>query len=354
MEGLKIFKRYLYVATLFIASLFCFTSCKEVKKEEMHQEVVLAFDTICSIQLFTTKSEKEAKPIFEEIFARLKELELIFSPTRNDSELSHLNECGIGERIKLSKELYHIMEENLKMAKMTDGAFNPCMGALMSLWRPFFNADEDDKALPSDKALQEALKYTDYSKLLFASNSILKQEPCFIDLGASAKGYATDCIKEIILDNGIDRAIIDFGGNILAVGKKANGDAWKVGIKMPIVHNEGRIAGFLEVEDKAVVTSGNYERFFERDGKLYHHIISSKTGFPIENELNAVSIIADNATLADLLSTACFVLGLEAGSALMNEFPLASAVFFLKNGEVVEINNSKTPFHVIDKELKLR
>ena len=362
---------------LFSLSFFFFSSCKkEERKEEMYQEVTIAFDTVCSIQLFTTKTEKETKPIFEEIFAKVKQLESIFSPTMRDSELFKINLANVGENIQLSKEMCYLMEENLKIAKMTDGAFNPCMGTLTSLWRPLLSADkkDNDKMLPSDEALKEALRHTDYSALLLnskvedASNehpadeskkaslccSLLKTSFLLIDLGASAKGYATDCIKEIIIKNDIEKAIIDFGGNILVVGKKAANKAWGVGIKMPIVHNEERIAGALEVEDKAVVTSGNYERFFEKDGKIYHHIISSKTGMPVENELNAVSIIANSATEADLLSTACFVLGVEAGSTLMKEFPLVSAVFFLKNGEVVEVNNSKSPFHIIDGNLKLR
>ena len=122
---------------------------------------------------------------------------------------------------------------------------------------------------------------------------------------------------------------------------------------MPVIRNEGRIAGFIDVEDKAVVTSGNYERFFENDGKLFHHIISSETGMPVDNELSAVSIISNTAMEADLLSTACFVLGIEKGSSLMEKFPTSSAIFFLKNGDVIEVNKTNTPFHMIDKGLRL-
>ena len=353
----------MFALTFLLASLFCPTSCKKEAKEEMHQKIVFAFDTVCAIQLFTTKNEKETEPIFEEIFARLKGLELIFSPTRNESELYKLNMTKVGVPIQLSRELHYVIKENLKIAKLTEGAFNPCMGALTSLWRQLFNVEENEQAisLPSREELEEALKLSNYSKIRLdvdldqsGVSTLLKEEPVLIDLGASAKGYATDCIKEIILRNGIKHAIIDFGGNIFALGKKENNKAWKIGIKMPIIHNEGRVAGFIEVEDKAVVTSGNYERFFEKDDKLYHHIISSKTGMPVDNELNAVSIISDSATLADLLSTACFVLGVEKGSILLNEFPHTSAIFFLKNGEVAEINNINTPFHIVDKSLRSR
>ena len=348
-----LFLRYLALLISFL--VLCFFSCeKKDDKEEMYQEVALAFDTVCSVQLFTKKNEQEVKPIFEEIFARLKELQITFSPTMSDSELYRLNVSDVGEHIKLSKELHYVIQENLKIARMTDGAFNPCIGSLTSLWRPLFNATEENIVLPQDDVLKEALKLTDYSCITLTSDSILKSQPCLIDLGASAKGYATDCVKEIIVKNGIERAIIDFGGNIATVGKKENGKAWRVGIKMPIVHNEGRVAGFLEVEDKAVVTSGNYERFFEKDGKLYHHIISSESGNPVDNELNAVTIVSHSATEADILSTTCFVLGLDEGATFMQKFPLSSAIFFLKNGEVVEVNNTETSFHIIDEELRYR
>jgi len=354
-------KTFAYPFLLIILFISLASSCQKNKKEEMYQEVLIAFDTVCSIQLFTTQTEKEVKPIFDEIIARLRQLELTFSPTRSESELFKFNASPVDKDISISQELHYVMQENLKLAEISHGAFNPCMGHLMQLWRPLFDPSTatENKMLPSDGREKEACEKVDYSNILLSvktsentDNRLLKKTDILLDLGASAKGYATDCIKEIILHHGIGRAIIDFGGNILTLGKKQNGNLWKVGIKMPIIHNEGRVAGFVEVEDKAVVTSGNYERFFEKDGKLYHHIISSKTGYPVENELSAVSIISDSATEADLLSTACFVLGVKEGSTLMAKFPQASSVFFLKDGKVIEVNNDKTPFHIIDSSLK--
>jgi len=128
----------------------------------------------------------------------------------------------------------------------------------------------------------------------------------------------------------------------------------KVGIKNPIINERNKVVGYVEVKNKAIVTSGNYERFIEKDGKIYHHIISSKTGYPVENELNAVTIISDEAMISDILSTSCFVLGLEKSKELLTKLPNTSAIFFLKNDEIVEVNNATSPFKLLDSRFSIR
>ncbi len=345
-------KMNLHKIYLLLALPFFFSSCNE--REETYQKVGVVFDTICSIQIFTKDNETKANSILEKAFEKLQDLELTFSPTLKHSQLCKLNESKINISFNTSSELYYLIEESLKIAKITNGAFNPCIGFLTKLWRPLWSGDIENQKLPSSKLINEALKCIDYNSLILKNKTITKKEEVSIDLGAIAKGYATDCIKKLLEEEGIKRAIIDLGGNILAMKKKGNGDKWKVGIKTPLRNNNGEVAGYVEVEDMAVVTSGNYERFFEKDGRLYHHIISSETGYPLDNELNAVSIISKSAMLSDALSTSCYVLGLEKSKELLKNFPESSGIFFLKTNEIVQVNMQGNKFTLLDESLKLK
>ncbi len=332
---------------IYCVSIF---SCKQTEK--VYTKVELSFDTVCSVQIFTEKDEKTASKILEEVFEKLKELEYIFSPTLKESELFKVNNIAPKIDITVSKEFRYLLEENLKIARLTSGEFNPCVGKLSSIWRELWTSQGKNPELPTKEAIENALKHTDYKSIILSEKTIRKTKPVYLDFGASAKGYATDCIKEILIKNEIKRAVIDLGGNVAVLGKKEKGMLWKIGIKMPILHSNNRVAGYVETFDRAVVSSGNYERFFEKDGKIYHHILSSKTGFPIENELRAVTIISSKATLADILSTSCFVLGAKKGSALLKHFPGVSGIFFFKNGDVLQVNKRGCLFNIIDRELK--
>ena len=341
---MKITKRCIL---LWLLVLTIFNACKQ--KERHVQRVEFAFDTVCSIQVFTSLQEKEAQDILDEAFAKLKQLETVFSPTLKESELYKLNENTAVNEIPISLELYHIIEESLHFAHLTSGAFNPCIGSLTKLWQPLWKGEAE---LPSREEIENALKFVNYEDCTLLNGSILKSPYIKFDLGASVKGYATDCIKEILTAKGIKKAVVDLGGNILVM-QEDDEFKMKVGIKSPIIHESNKVAGYVEVKNKAIVTSGNYERFFERGGRLYHHIISSKTGYPVENGLKSVTIISDEAMISDILSTSCFVLGLEASKILLEKFPKVSAIFFLDDYEIVEVNNP-FPFKLLDSRFSIR
>jgi thiamine biosynthesis lipoprotein len=173
-----------------------------------------------------------------------------------------------------------------------------------------------------------------------------------LDLGAIAKGYAADRAAKIIAGFGIKQAIIDFGGNIVVIGERVGGKPYKIGIQNP-VETRGEYSGIVEVvggeSHRSLVTSGNYERFFEADGIRYHHILSTETGYPVQNDIASVTIIADKSIDADALSTTLFALGYEEGSALLNSREQIAesreqrnnigAIFIFKNGEVKHTSN---------------
>ncbi len=334
---------------LLLLTVFC--SCKQ--EEKQIQRVEFAFDTVCSIQIFTNIEEKKAQNILDETFAKLKQLESVFSPTLKESELYKLNENTSTKDIPISNELQYVIKESLHFAHLTSGAFNPCIGSLTKFWQPLWKESEKAK-IPTQEEIENALATVDYTNCIILNGNIVKAPNIKLDLGASAKGYATDCLKAILIEKGIKKAVIDLGGNILVMQEENDNSKMKVGIKSPIIHESNKIVGYVEVKNKAIVTSGNYERFFETNGKLYHHIISSKTGYPVENELKSVTIISNEAMLSDILSTSCFVLGLEKSRILLEKFSGVSAIFFLKNDEIIEINNSSSPFNLLDSRFSIK
>ncbi len=164
------------------------------------------------------------------------------------------------------------------------------------------------------------MRKVDAGSLSLEGNSLhFSREDTQIDLGALAKGFAADKLKEYFLENGVDSALINLGGNVLAVGSRPDGTPWKIGIQDP--HKErGEISQVVEVTDRSVVSSGTYERSFEKDGVLYHHLLDSSTGYPKDVEAAQVTIISDSSLLGDALSTSCLLLGEEAGTELASEF----------------------------------
>ena len=154
-----------------------------------------------------------------------------------------------------------------------------------------------------------------------------------LDLGAVAKGYIADRIKDYLLEQGVESAIIDLGGNILCVGSRPGGDPFRIGLQRPFASHSETVAT-VEITDKSVVSSGIYERYFEEDGVLYHHILNPETGYPYDNGLVSVTIISDESVDGDGLSTSCFALGLEKGMELINSLPDVQAVFITEDGEL--------------------
>ncbi|MPN53414.1 FAD:protein FMN transferase [bioreactor metagenome] len=173
-----------------------------------------------------------------------------------------------------------------------------------------------------------------------------------IDLGAIAKGYTADAVVEVLRENGVKSAIIDLGGNVFAIGNKPDGNAWKIGIQDPF-DQRGKIVGVIEVKDKSIVTSGIYERFIEKDGKKYHHILSPFNGYPYDNEIAGVTIISDKSIDGDALSTAVFSKGLKGGMESVEKIKDIEAIFITKNKDVYITSGLKNNFTITKDEFKL-
>lgn len=259
-----------------------------------------AMDTYMDITAYGPNG-KEAVTNAEKEILRLDEL---FSTGNAESEVSALNRQKQGT---LSKDYNYLFTHSMELWKETEGAFDVTVYPLMKAW----GFAGKNYRVPDNDEIKQLLISVDASKIIYDEETghILLPENTEIDFGGIAKGYASMRVAEMMRIHKVKSAIINLGGNVITVGKKPDGEKWKVAIKSP--DDKLPYLGILAVSDKAVITSGGYERFFEEDGKIYQHIIDPKTGYPVENGMVSVTIISEDATLADGLSTALYVMGRE-------------------------------------------
>lgn len=247
----------------------------------------------------------------------LTEFEQQISVRVTDSEISRVNSSyATGGVSRLSDNIVQYLNVEMQIWNETKGAFSPCIYPITSLW----GIEDGFADIPDEKLLQERILSSDANNIEIVEDGIIfKEENMSIDLGAVGKGAACDLVKEQLMQTDIRGAVVSIGGSILAYGDKGDGKDWHIGIQDPR-GKTGDVFGVVDTDKDVVIsTSGDYEKFFELDGKRYHHIFDPLTGYPADNGLISVSIVSDSGLLSDALSTACFVLGLEDGMAYAQE-----------------------------------
>ena len=265
------------------------------------------------------------------------------------SDVSHVNAAAGVAPVQVHEDVFRVIERALFFAELSGGAFDPTVGPLVFLW----GIGGENPRVPSQAEVGEVLPLTNWRDIeldRLTHSVFLKRRGMALDLGGIAKGYAADEAASIIKEARIKRAIIDLGGNIFTCGEKKDGSLWRVGIQYP-GEERGVYIGIVQVKEQAVVTSGVYERFFEKNGNRFHHIFSPSSGYPAENGLLSVTIIANNSMDADALSTAVFVMGYEKGSALIESLNETEAVFVFKDLSVRK--TSGADFTLTDKTFHL-
>ena len=264
--------------------------------------------------------------------------EKIFSRTASDSELYQLNHRelapveGTENTYQVSDDLAELVSEGLDYSELSEGAFDIAIEPLTSLWD--FTAE--DPQVPEDSLIQSALPKCDYHNISVDKDKneiTLKTDDTAIELGAIAKGYIADRLKDYLISQNVKSAIINLGGNVLCIGEKPDNSAFKIGIQKPFADRSETIA-VMDIKDKSVVSSGIYERCFEQNGTLYHHLLNPETGYPYDNGLIAVTIISDKSVDGDALSTTCFALGLEDGMKLAESLDDVQAFFVTSDYEI--------------------
>ena len=298
-----------------LSLMFFLTSCSA-----SHEPIVRTgfyFDTVIRITIYDSNKEDCLATSFE----LAKKYENMLSPTVEGSDIWKINHSN-GEPVEVSDETVMLLETALYYCDITDGLIDITIEPLNELWD--FHTKEQ---VPSKEAVSEALSHIDYNNILIDGNTITMLDPKgSISLGFIAKGFIADKIKEYLISQDIKNAIIDLGGNILAVGSKPDGSPYKFGIQKPF-DEQGTPIDTLSITDKSLVTSGVYERCFYQNDILYHHILSPIDGYPVRNNLLSVTILSDSSVTGDALSTSCFVLGLEDGMKLIESLDDVDAVF---------------------------
>lgn len=319
-------------ACLLAVCLLCIPMCACAQEYNLNE---FYFDTVVSIRF-------EAEENGEELLAGCRdicdEIEHTFSRTDEESELYAVNHRE-EDCVEVSAPLAELVQEGIDDYGISGGRFDITIAPLSDLW----DFRTEDPSIPPEEEIRNALEKVDCSSVHVEA----EEEPdgsaawylsfdspdTMIDLGALVKGYAADALAAYLKENGVTSGLVNLGGNVLAIGAKPDGSPWKVGIRKPF---DDGIIDMVEVQDQSVVTSGVYERCFEKDGVLYHHILDPETGYPVMNSLWGVTIISDSSLTGDALSTVCMLIGKEAAADLIERTDGVRAVFVDDHYEVTQ------------------
>lgn len=290
----------LFIGGLLVAALMLAGCSAQTSAEEPSQSrEVYAMDTVMTLEAYG----QNADAALDEAVAEIERLDALWSIASSDGEIARLN---AEKQITASADTLALLTRAKEISAATDGLFSTTIAPLMEAWG-FTNGDY---RVPDEAELSALLAHVDDEEIAISDSTVTIPADAKVDLGGIAKGFTSARVMEIFRENGVENGILSLGGNVQALGTKPDGSLWRVGLQDPA--DERALFATLELADKAVITSGAYERNFEQDGITYHHIIDPRTGYPAESGLSSVTIVSDDGTLADGLSTALFIMGKEA------------------------------------------
>lgn len=322
-----------------LLGLTLLTGCGAVTTD--YSQTATYFDTIVSITIYApgNKAEK-TQEILDSTLKKCEYYDNLFSRNNEESDIYRINHAD-GEWTTVSDETITLLYSALYYCKITNGAIDITAGSVKDLW----SFTKETTSPPPLDDVRTKLLHVDFSNVQISGNKVkLKDPDASLDLGFIAKGYIADQLKSELIASGVTSAIINLGGNVQTIGHKPEGKAFKVGIQTPFekVGTYSTVVSACEKEDdiySSVVTSGIYERYFNYNGKIFHHILDTQTGLPVENDLLSATILTDSSMEADGLSTACMVLGLEKARELVSQAPHTEAIFITKDYEVIDTRN---------------
>lgn len=324
----------LSAAGLAVFMLICAVSgCSGASAGQSGSASFFAMDTIMEMTAYGEGGQDALDQVEHLIFT----LEDLFSATDQNSEVYAANQ---GLKVALSDYTADILDQSLALCALTNGALDITVRPIMDAW----GFTTSDYRVPDSTEIDALLPFVDYSLVTPSPDGTLTLPAGVqIDMGAVAKGYASDLAAQLLAENGINSAILSLGGNVMAVGAKPDGSNWRVGIKDPSGNTD--YIGVVEVNNKAVVTSGGYERYFTGDdGQVYWHIIDPSTGYPAKTGLSSVTIIGDSGILCDALSTALFVMGADDALDFWRDNGGFEAIFIAEDGEIIITSGLKDVF----------
>lgn len=311
-----------------LAGMACVTVWRGRQEERTaHTRDLFAMDTYFAM----TAYGPEAETALEQCAKRVEELENQLSVTKKDSDIGRINAGQADRSVSVSGDTLTLIETALAMGEETAGALDITLYPVLREWGFTTGAYR----IPEKARLDELLERVDGARVQTdpAAGTVFVPEKMELDLGAVAKGYTGDCLLSILRERGVCCALLDLGGNVQTLGAKPDGSPWRVAVKDPL--NTDSVLGVLEVADKAVITSGGYERYFQgEDGKLYWHILDPADGYPADSGLASVTVVGDSGVRCDGLSTALFVMGKDRAVEFWRQNGDFEMLFVTKEGEL--------------------
>lgn len=341
---MKHFKKLLFIFLLLLVG------CQQT--EETRIEPTSKNKFLLGTAITVTLYDNPQQEIFDEIFTAIEDIQTKMTiNSENTSEIIEVNRQAGIKAVKVSQDTFDVIKAGLKYSELANGAFDITIGPLVTLWGIGF----DDAHVPDDSEIEKSLSLINYKNVELNEKELtvkLTQPHMMIDLGGIAKGYAADVAASILKEHGNKHAIINLGGNVYAYGEKPDQSDWKIGIQNPF-STRGEYLGIVSVKDKTVVTSGTYERYFEEDGIIYHHILDPKTGHPVRNNVMSVTIIADSSMAADALSTTAFALGIDEGLKLIESIDSVEALYVTEDKQMYSTSGFLNSFELTDESFTI-
>lgn len=325
--------KQLFFLTLFLSTLI---SNSQIRYNKTVKLMGSRFDISV-----VANSEEQGYYYIDLAIDEIDRIEKLVSSWDPNSQTSEINNNAGNKPVVVDKELFDLIERSLAISKLTDGAFDISYASLDKVWK----FDGSMNTMPSKDEIVNSVSKVGFENIILNRNDTtvyLKLKGMKIGFGAIAKGYAADKAKKLLQDKGVTAGIINASGDMNTWGNQPNGEEWKVGIKNPM--NKNKVFALMPISNAAVVTSGNYEKFVEFDGKRYSHIINPKTGYP-SSGIISVSVFAPKAELADALATSIFVMGLDVGLDFVNQLRNIDCIIVDDNGKIhssngIEIKNN--------------
>lgn len=334
-------------------SIFCLVlsvtllSCSS-NTTDPYSDSHFAMGTVCSITLY----EEVENFQFKEVFDLIDDIESRMSVQISTSEISAVNKAAGSRPSAVSDDTFAVIEESVRYSEIGMGKFDVTVRPLVELW----GIGTEAARVPDSSEIGAALALVDYTDIVLeeSEKSVFLKEPGMgVDLGGIAKGYGADKVKKYLVERGFSRGIINFGGNVIAFGVKPSKEFWRIGIQDPF-DSRGSQIGIIHTRENSIVTSGIYERYFEKDGALYHHILDTDTGYPVDNTLASVTVVTGECITADAFSTLLFSLGVAEGMKLIENTTELEGIFVTKNKEIYASSGLKESFLVKNTEYILK
>ena len=293
------------------------------QESESASRSVFAMDTVMDVTAYGPNAEAAAVAAVD----RITELEQAFSVTIDGSDIDAVNHA-YGKSVEVSSDTAALLQDALHYCMLTHGALDVSVYPVLKAW----GFTTQTYRVPKADELQDLLARVDYAKVQCDGNTVTLPAGMEIDLGSVAKGYTGDQIMQIFRDRGVTSGMVSLGGNVQTLGSKPDGSPWRIAVQNPL--GDGYV-GVIEVSNEAVVTSGGYERYFERDGEIYWHIIDPATGAPAKNGVISATIVSESGTRCDALSTALFILGRDGAETYWRTHGDFDYLLVLDDGTIV-------------------